>query len=869
MKKVLSLAVSGLAALAFAMFGVIACADGSVPHVGAQADGSYVVPTHQLLHPAGPVLLAGGHVFDSALSPDGKTLYCTDDQGVIIVDAQKFVIRNNIHFPKHAGSMHGIAVSRDGCKIYAGTSSSEFYEGTVSDDRRSISWTGEIDITGIPGGESDNSSVLTGIALSPDERTAYVCVNRNNTLGVLDLTARKLVKEIPVGIAPYDVKLSADGSKAYVSNMGGRRAKEGERTAPSSGSSVLVDSRGIPSTGTVSVIDLASGVESRQIAVGLEPAELLLNSDGRTLYVANTCSDSVSAIDTATDIVIDTVDVRPDPNIPYGSQPNALALDAATQTLYVADAGSNALAVVKLGTGRMKVVGFIPAGFFPGSVKTDGRNLFVGMVLDGIIASAPPNSRGWRNSDLKHGNIMKVAIPPDSELPKHTAQVRADSLVPEILRGLQKAHSRSKPVPVPTRNGNPSVFDHIIYVIKENKTYDVVMGDLPKGNGDPKLVEYGRKVTPNQHALAEQFVTLDNYYCNGVCSSTGHPWATQATDLPYNEKMWGGWTRSYSHNLTDCLAFSPTGLIWDNVLSHRLSFRDYGEGQSPHLGDVTWRQAYNAYLHKDFNLKFTSDIANLTLQKYRCNGFPGMDLMVPDVYRAEVFLNDMHEAEKNGGWPNLMVVDLPDDHTAGGSPGVPSPRAEIADNDLAVGKLVEGVSHSKFWKTTCIFITEDDPQQGLDHVDGHRSYCLVVSPYTKRGQVISQFYSQTSVVHTIEQMLGIPPMNQFDAMAPLMTDCFTSQPDYAPCKCLPNEIPLDEWNTTGMYYGKDRNITLAELRKVFSKADEADDDDLNRVQWYMAKGPSVPYPAEYAGAHGKGLKALGLELTGTTTEDEN
>jgi hypothetical protein len=425
---------------------------------------------------------------------------------------------------------------------------------------------------------------------------------------------------------------------------------------------------------------------------------------------------------------------------------------------------------------------------------------------------------------------------------------------------------------VPRRLGESSVFDHVVYIIKENRTYDQVFGDLPQGNADPSLCTFGREVTPNHHALAEEFVLLDNYYCNGVLSADGHAWAVEGYATDYLEKSFGGWARSYPFAGDDPLSFAATGFIWDHVLLHGLAFRNYGEMNktTPQPNTARWPEIWEDYRAKTGKISFEHDIQIETLRRYSCPDAPGWNMRIPDAIRADVFLKEFAGYEQRGDWPNLILIYLPSDHTSGTSPGAPTPRAQVADNDLALGRIVERISQSRFWSKTCIFVNEDDPQNGFDHVDGHRSLCLVVSPYTKRGAVVSQFYNQTSVLHTLSRMLGIPPMNQLVALAPLMTDCFTSRPDFTPYQCRPNQIPLDEMNRdTAELRGDELHWALQSLEQEWDDVDRADEDTLNRILWHSVKGVDTPYPARFAGAHGRGLRKLGLTLDGTKNAPEH
>ncbi len=532
---------------------------------------------------------------------------------------------------------------------------------------------------------------------------------------------------------------------------------------------------------------------------------------------------------------------------------SALSRDGAT--LYVANGGNNAVAVVELPNDQHAnsvIQGFIPTDWYPGAVFADLYHLYV-VNCKGM---------GSTNRDIYQltGTVNKIPLPSAGALKKYTMLVQENSRVPQMLQSQAAARAGQTPVPVPAHAGEPSVFQHVLYVIKENKTYDELFGDIPQGNSEPKLCVFGRQTTPNQHALAKQFVLLDNYYCNGVYSTDGHAWCTEANATDYWEKSLGAINRSGQIG-NDPLIYSSSGFIWNNVLQHGLTFHNYGVfGQSFPQPDCTWLQAYADYTNHTGRLGFTTYIGNSpVLPAYSSTNVSGFNLKIPDQYRADGFLKEFAAAEATGVWPAFNMFYLPDDHTAGGSPGFPTPRAQVADNDLALGRVIEAVTKSSFWSNTVIFVIEDDPQGGLDHVDGHRSICLVISPYTKRGQTVSTFYNQIGLVHTMEQIMGLPPMNQMDAMGPLMGDCFTTQPDFTPYTAVPNEIPLNEMNpgTISSLTPRDRLWAELSLQMDFRQPDLANDDTLNRIIWHSIKG-NARYPAEFAGAHGKGLKPLGL-----------
>lgn len=834
--------------------------------VGPAPDGSHVVPTAQLIRPAGDAIEIAGRPIDLALSPDGTTLYVKDNRGLLVVDAASWTLRQELPFGKPGTSMGGLAVSPDGSRVYATTSDELLAEATPGPD-------GTLAISRritLPAAKPGQAPYPCGVALSADATRAFVCLSRNNTLGIVDLKRGEVVGQVPVGIAPFSVVLSPDGSRAYVANWGGRRPAVGDLTATSGGSDTVIEEWGGAGSGTVTIVDLTTRVPLTHIETGLAPTGLALSSDGSRLYVANTNSDTISVIDTAAARELEQISVRPDESLPFGSMPNALALSPDGATLYAANAGNNAVAVIRLGPGQSHVEGFVPTGWYPGAVVARDGRVYVANIK-GVGSRSRPKAQaaGW-HATWHRGSITRLDAPDQPTLVEYTARVRQDGRIPQILKSLDRGQSSVKPVPVPARAGEPSVFEHVVYVIKENRTYDQVLGDIGKGNSDPSLCIFGREVTPNHHALAEQFALLDNFYCNGVLSVDGHSWATEGNVTPYIERAFGGFVRSYTFG-DDPLAYSSSKFIWDHILARGWSFRNYGEfnysGVKP---AAKYNQVFQDWKNKTGLYTFTHNIGVENVRRYSNPDYPGWDMEIPDQIRADVFLRELADFEKQGLMPNFLVVYLPTDHTSGTTPGDPTPRACVADNDLALGRIVEGLTHSRFWPSTCIVVMEDDPQDGFDHVDGHRSACLVISPYTKRDTVVSNFYCQASVVHTIERIFGATPTNQLYAMAPVMSGCFADRPDLTPYTCVPNRVPLAELNPPKASLTP-QQLKWAELSEslALDKPDMIDEDTLNRILWHAARGVDSPYPAALAGAHGKGLAALGLRLAEPGVEDED
>ena len=837
----------------FAVLSAFACLavarSGQRIQVGVQPDGSVVTPTHQVLRPAGLQVLFPGRPVDLTLSPDEKLLAVQNIKNVVFVRIRDRAVLQTLPYPGAGAAFTGILFSGDGKQLYVSGANRAVW---VAEKHGSVwQWSTTYEFPG-PDGEK-KPSAPGGLALTPDGRRLLVCLSRNNALAVVDL-ATKAVREIPVGVAPYDVLVGPDSSTAFVTNWGGRIPREGEPTALSSGSPLLVDPRtGIASSGTVSIVDIRAGREVAQVEVGLHPCGMALSTDGTRLYVANANSDLVSVIDVQRRRVIENINVRLRPDLPFGSAPNALAVSPDNSLLYVANGTDNAVAVVELGlwagnTGSYHedsvVKGFIPTGWYPGSVVLDGagRFLFVANVK-GLGSLNPWTERSGHNSHDHLGSISIIRVPDQSRLQEFTRTVRACSHLPVLA---DTAHLSAEVVPIPTRPGQTSVFKHVVYIIKENRTYDQVLGDLPQGNGDSSLVHFGREVTPNHHALAEEFVLLDNFYCSGVLSADGHQWTDEAYVTDYLEKQFGDFPRSYPYDGGDALAYASSGFLWDKVLAKGLTFRDYGEFVGARIEPKgEFLDIYRDFTSGTGKFKIRAVPKLETLRPYVCPEYIGFPNTVPDVYRAKVFIDELKQFEKKGNFPNFVIMLLPNDHTSGLRPGRPTPQAAVADNDLALGQIVEAISHSKFWKETLILVTEDDPQAGLDHVEAHRTVGFVISPYTRRGKVVSTYYTQISMVRTIEQVLGLGPMNQFDLAAEPMLDCFTATPDFTPYKARPNNIPLDQLNPKlSELEGEARYWAERSFELDLDDVDRSDEDLFNRILWFAVKGPGVPYPGD-------------------------
>lgn len=692
----------------------------------------------------------------------------------------------------------------------------------------------------------------------------YVVLNGNNTVVKMDLASKEKIWTTQVGVAPFGI-IAANG-KIYVSNWaGGIPDNNDQNVAGVPWGSAKVDSvNGATREGSVSVLDPKSGNVLKEILVGLHPNDLVASHDGRFIYVANANSDNVSSISTITDAVSETISVRlmPDKNTYWGDSPNGLAISHDDKMLYVANGMDNALAVVELGQKSCsktsekvsEIEGFIPTGAYPGAIAiSESGQVFVANI-EAEGAHIPTLTKGslkpGYNSHKMMASVSAIQVPTENELKAYTKKVEGSQQFFRIALTAKLPRKQAKPVTVPERIGEPSVFKHVLYIIKENRTYDQVLGDMKKGDGDSTLTIFGRQITPNSHELSDKYILLDNFYASGKCSAEGHQWTDASIVTDYIEKDVRAWFRSYPHVQEDALVYAPTGFLWDNALKYGKNVRIYGEASTPEYNpQFTWTSIYNGFLnHEKFEFKNKTTIK--PVEKILSETYPSYDdHRIPDVIRAEAFIQELKSYEQMEGdqLPELMIMALPCDHTGGTREGLPTPRAMVADNDVSLGRIVEAMSKSRFWKNTVIFVTEDDSQAGWDHVSAYRTVGMIISPYTRTGAVIHTNYNQPSMVRTIEQILGIPPMNIMDATAHPMFDCFAQQADLTPYKALDNLIPLDEMNPKmSSLKGTALHYAQKSMEPQFDGIDSGDDDLFNRILWFAMKGKEK-YPKKFSG----------------------
>ena len=856
--------------------------------VGRSGTNRFVTPVNQIVVPFGKQIdLPGLRPQVIALSPDGKLLAVSGKTSeLIILDPITGDIKQKVELPAEAQnvprpdapssnilapdkkgqvSFTGLIFSRDGKKIFLSN-----VDGSIK--VFSVEASGTVKPSHsypLPPAQAPRrkEEIPAGLALSTDGKKLFVCGNLSNQLLEMDVVTGKIIRSFPVGIAPYDVVVVGD--KAYVSNWGGRRPKSGDLTGPAGrGTEVKVDSvMNIANEGSVSVIDLnASAVDralKQEIIVQLHASALAVSPNQRYVVCANANSDNLSVIDTRTDTVIETIWAKQNPADLFGASPNALCFAPDGKTLYVANGTQNAIAVIRFSPAdrESKLLGLIPVGWFPGAIAFDAKRktLCVANIKGHPIAPKRDEKKGQTGFNSHHyfGSVSLVPVPKESDLPKLSAAVYENYRRDRIELALAKPRADQPARAIPERIGEPSPIKHVVYVIKENRTYDQVFGDVLEGNGDASLCIFGQKFTPNQHKMVRDFVLLDNTYCSGILSADGHQWSTTAFGTDYLEKSFASWPRSYPDGMgedeNDALAYAPTGFIWDNAIKHGVSVWNFGEFAMPtcgwkdtkRKGSPKWKDYWDEFQHGRGEVLIASQPSVEAMRPFTPTNFVGWEMSVPDVWRARYITNQLAEWERSGQMPQLVIICLPNDHTSGTDANAPTPGALVADNDLAFGQIVEALSHSSFWKSMAIFGIEDDPQNGWDHVSGYRTTAYVISPWAKRNAVVSTQYNTTSLLRTMEQILGLPPMNQFDATALPMFDCFTNTPDFTPFTALPTNIALDQMNP------EPKNIKNAKLREDaqhsarlnFKKPDACPEDLLNRILWNAMKGTETSYPA--------------------------
>lgn len=827
-------------------------------------DSMALMPYNRIIRSAGSVVRFGlpdleNHALDVAALPGGKSVVIEDRYGLVVLDIisrkilQRWTFGNDPDHASFINNYSGIKVFQSGKRIFmawgASSRDSEFSALMLAEWKDTIMNPIAIPFKKVvPASNAIPNDVF--IEQQHGETYLYVVLNGNDQLAKVRLSDRSIIWQVSTGMAPYGVTLA--NRKIYVTNWAGERALDTTRErAGIPWGAVYTDPRtGATSSGTVSVFDPVTGQNLQEIRVGLHPNAIRSGKDGRFVYVCSGSDDEVIVIDTHSDKVIEQIRVGLLKNHTKlgGSSPNGLVLNADNSHLYVSNGMDNAVAVISLGknvsvggNGQSYVKGYIPTEAYPAGLELSGQHLVVANLESGG-ANVVRESNKARSIHNQLGSVSIIALPGKSQLEEYTRQVYEMNLVNRIDGLNLPPRVGVSPLPVPERIGEPSVFKHVIYIIKENKTYDQVYGDIPEGRGDKSLCIFGNQVTPNMHALARQYGWMDNYYASGKSSAEGHQWTDAAMVSDYVEKSVRAWLRSYPHRQEDAMVYNKSGFIWNQALDHGKSVRIFGEAcKTIYDEKLGWAALYSAYKSGQLPpLYNTSTIARI--RPYISPQYPDCDnITFSDQQRADEFIREWRNYEQGDSLPNLLILSLPNDHSAGTSPGFPTPDAMVADNDLAVGRIMQVVTSSKYWDSTVVFITQDDSQSGWDHISAYRTVGLVISPYST-GKLVTTNYNQTSMVRTIEQILGIPPMNIMDATAKPMFDCFSMKKTGGRYNFLSNTIPLDQMNPgLNTLHGKARKYALQSLDEVFNEVDGGEDDKMNRILWFYAKG-NAPYP---------------------------
>jgi YVTN family beta-propeller protein len=806
-----------------------------VERPGAQGGGVTLLPNGWRIAPAGRHMDAGDLPLAMALHPDGRHLVITNNgwsrPSLRVVDLEQREVRQKLPLDN---AWLGLVWSHDGKRLYSSGAADNSVTEVEWKDRKLVPGS-EIRIGPPQKGEweqtVENPGFVSGLALSPDGRTLYAAEVFGEAVVALDLASREVRATRNLFAEAYGVLASPDGKVVYVSVWGAAR---------------------------VAILDSKTLAPQAEVPVGEHPNSMVLSKNGEYLFVACANTNAVYVIDLARRTAVEQVGVGLSPQAPPGSTPNALALSPDGATLLVANADNNTVAVVDVRRpGESRFLGFIPTGWYPTAVAFDPARDDV-LILSGKGLTSEANPRGPQPTNVRadtqyiaallNGALSILPRPDPGALAEMTRRVFALSAYNE--QRTQSPPGRPSGSPIPGRVGDPSPIKHVFYLIRENRTYDQVLGDAPRGNGDPNLTLFGEDVTPNAHALAKEFVLFDNFYVDAEVSNDGHAYSTAAYATDAVEKLWptlyghrgGIYLSEGGHEVRNNygnLAAPAKGYIWDFAERAGVSVRSYGEF-------AIWDEK-GGPVH--------ATVPGLEGRVHPT--YPPYDLSIPDNERVKVWLEEFRRFEQEGGLPALNIIRLGGDHTMGTRPGELTPRSYVAENDLALGRLVEAISKSRFWPESAVLVLEDDAQNGPDHVDAHRSVLLLASPWAKRGAVDSTLYTTSGVLRTIELVLGLPPMSQYDAAASPLFGAFGAAADTAPFQARPARVPLDERNAD------DAPGAQASLRMRLDEADLAPERELNEVIWKSVRGRNAVMPPPVRAAF-----VRPIEEKDTTDEDE-
>ena len=784
---------------------VLCAARGAAQELKSLESKRVHLPNGWALTPVGASLPLGDLPLNIAVSRSGNRAAVTNNgqsvQTIQLIDVRRSRVADSIIIPKSWG---GLVFSGDEKSLYAsGGNDNWILQYAIRNNKLSVIDTFKL------GAPWPNAISVTGITVDDAHGLLYAVTKMNNSLYVVNLRDHRVQKQLSLGGDGYTCLLSPDKSRLYVSVWGAEK---------------------------VLVYDAAREAFVDSIATGSHPNDMCLSKNGRWLYVANANDNTVSVIDLAAGKVLETLNAAIYPGSLTGSTTNGVALSADEKTLYVANADNNCLAVFDVSRpGAAQSKGFIPTGWYPTCVRVIGKNIY---VSNGKGFSSFPNPDGPNPVDreqsvsLHQGDAVKprkvqyiggglmmgtmsiIPVPSGRQLSVYSQAVVRNTPYHKNAELETKGQDHH---PVPRKVGAPSPIKYVFYIIKENRTYDQVLADMKEGNGDTSLMLFGEKITPNQHALAREFVLLDNFYVDGEVSSDGHSWSMGAYATDYLEKSWptgygrrgGTETSSGRHPM----GIPKGGFIWDQASRCSVSYRTYGEFADNGKPNIP-------VLKDHFSPTFTS-----------------LNLRIRDTVRATQWAREFDSLLAANALPRFSTIRLANDHTEGGVAGRPTPFAHVADNDLAVGMVVAHLSQSPVWKESVVFILEDDAQNGPDHVDAHRSPAYLAGGFVKRHFVDHTMYSTSSVLRTLELILGMPPMTQYDAAATPMWRSFSVQPDITPFTLRPCNVNLNDVNPD--------HTRLAALSKGldFSKEDIVPDEIMNNIIWKAVKGEQAMVPA--------------------------
>jgi len=820
------------------------------------------LPYNRIIKSAGEVVRYGkpsleNHALDIANLSDKNLVVVEERYGVFVLDIQHNKVIDEWRFEQNQ-AYKGMMSTYSGIKTITINQKEYIIWSAATGNNSAImmaEWKQGIkNITSIPfEKKSPAKNALPNqveVVKEDNQYFMYVVLNGNNELIKLNWDTRTIVWKSNTGVAPFGLAVS--GKKIFVTNWAGETVTDSSKSTAGVpwGLAYTSPITGATASGTISVFNTINGKLEKEITVGLHPNAIIASADGKFIYVANGSSDEITVINAKNNQLIENIFVGMAGRNLQGSTPNGLTLSVAGKKLYVSNGLDNAIAIIhlgkssaNLGTGKTVVEGFIPTEAYPAGLLIKENKLIVAN-LESDAANVIDEKKKARTIHQELASVSIIPLPNQAQLKVYTNNVKEQNLLSRLDQLILPARPNVSPVPIPERIGEPSVFKHVVYIIKENKTYDQVLGDVKNGNGDSSLCVFGEKYTPNTHALVKQFGGMDNYHVSGKSSAEGHQWTDAGMVSDYVEKNVRAWFRSYPHRQEDALVYNKAGFIWNHALTYGKKVRVFGEAcETAYDNKLNWFDLYKQYeqgIKPSWHNTTTIDNLNSIISPT----FPDCDNMVfSDQQRARIFMEEWNQLAAKNSLPNLMVVSLPNDHTAGTSPNFPTPFAMVADNDLALGRIVDMISKSKYWDSTVIFVTEDDSQGGWDHVSAYRTVGMVISPYTSNKMVHTK-YNQVSMLRTIEQILGIPPMNSMDATSRLMTDCFQTIKNNSTYTTLPNQVPLNEKNKSlSSLKGIEKKHAQISQNEVFNEVDGGEDDMMNKILWYYVKG-SKKYPTK-------------------------